>query len=75
MELDIAFLAKVTGDNSTAEHFLKASQARKEAIKSVFWNAEMGQWLDYWLNDSKCQVVSDAKVSGFLESVFIVQLS
>ncbi|KAL4651286.1 hypothetical protein ACB092_01G148300 [Castanea dentata] len=55
MELDIAFLAKVTGDNSTAEHFLKASQARKEAIKSVFWNAEMGQWLDYWLNDSTCQ--------------------
>ncbi|XP_030951761.1 trehalase isoform X3 [Quercus lobata] len=55
MELDIAFLAKVTGDNGTAEHFLKASQARKEAIKSVFWNAEMGQWLDYWLNDSTCQ--------------------
>ncbi|KAL0016088.1 hypothetical protein SO802_003157 [Lithocarpus litseifolius] len=55
MELDIAFLAKASGDNSTAEHFVKASQARKEAIKSVFWNAEMGQWLDYWLNDSTCQ--------------------
>uniref|UniRef100_A0A2N9H7U0 Trehalase n=1 Tax=Fagus sylvatica TaxID=28930 RepID=A0A2N9H7U0_FAGSY len=55
MELDIAFLAKVIGDNSTAELFVKASQARQEAIKSIFWNGEMGQWLDYWLNDSMCQ--------------------
>ncbi|XP_042948876.1 probable trehalase [Carya illinoinensis] len=55
MELDIAFLAKVTGDESTAEHFLKASQARVKAFKSIFWNSEMGQWLDYWLNDSACQ--------------------
>ena len=65
MELDIAFLAKVIGDNSTAELFVKASQARQEAIKSIFWNGEMGQWLDYWLNDSTCQVVSDEKFSSF----------
>lgn len=57
MELDIAFLAKVTGDERTTEHFLKASQARMKAFKSIFWNSEMGQWLDYWLNDSTCQVV------------------
>ncbi|KAG6636500.1 hypothetical protein CIPAW_11G115500 [Carya illinoinensis] len=40
---------------STAEHFLKGSQARMKAFKSIFWNSEMGQWLDYWLNDSTCQ--------------------
>ncbi|KAB1215511.1 Trehalase [Morella rubra] len=55
MELDIAALAKVTGDKSTAEHFLKASQDRVTAIKSIFWNSNKGQWLDYWLSDSTCQ--------------------
>lgn len=61
MELDIAALAKVTGDKSTAEHFLKASQDRVTAIKSIFWNSNKGQWLDYWLSDSTCQVVSLCK--------------
>ncbi|KAB1215506.1 Trehalase [Morella rubra] len=61
MELDIAALAKVTGDKSTAEHFLKASQDRVMAIKSIFWNSNKGQWLDYWLSDSTCQVVSLCK--------------
>ncbi|KAB1215510.1 Trehalase [Morella rubra] len=55
MELDIASLAKVTGDEKTAEHFLKASQDRLTAIKSIFWNSNKGQWLDYWLSDSTCQ--------------------
>ncbi|CAL2260699.1 unnamed protein product [Prunus armeniaca] len=54
MEHDIALLAKVTGDRNIAEHFLKASEARHEAIKTVFWNAEKGQWLDYWLGNSTC---------------------
>lgn len=62
MELDIAFLAKVTGDESIAESFLEASQARKKAINSIFWSKKMGQWLDYWLTkDTTCQVISSGK--------------
>ncbi|KAL2237403.1 UNVERIFIED_CONTAM: Trehalase, partial [Sesamum indicum] len=52
MELDISFLAHVVGDAVTAGRFSEASQARKKAINSVLWNAEMQQWLDYWLSDS-----------------------
>ncbi|KAK2664312.1 hypothetical protein Ddye_002886 [Dipteronia dyeriana] len=51
MELDIAFLAKVVGDNATSERFLVASTARKQAFNSIFWNEEKGQWLDYWINN------------------------
>lgn len=58
MELDIASLAKVVGDYDISKHFFEAAQAREKAISSVFWNAEMGQWLDYWLNDSSCKVLS-----------------
>lgn len=58
MELDITFLANVTGESSTAEHFTRASKARQTAMNSVFWNEEMGQWLDYWINtNSTSQVV------------------
>ncbi|KAK2978651.1 hypothetical protein RJ640_019108 [Escallonia rubra] len=49
MELDISFLANAVGENNTAAHFMEAAGARQEAMNSVFWNAEMGQWLDYWL--------------------------
>ncbi|XP_028099384.1 probable trehalase [Camellia sinensis] len=56
MELDIAFLANVTGDCTISVHFQEAAQARKQAMNSVFWNAEMGQWLDYWLsNGTTCK--------------------
>ncbi|CAK9170796.1 unnamed protein product, partial [Ilex paraguariensis] len=56
MELDIAFLANVIGESSIAARLMEASQARQKAMNSVFWNEEMGQWLDYWLqNDSKCK--------------------
>ncbi|XP_058179607.1 probable trehalase [Rhododendron vialii] len=56
MELNIAFLAKVTGDRITAARFLEAAEARKLAMNSVFWNEEMGQWLDYWISDkTKCK--------------------
>ncbi|XP_022735939.1 probable trehalase isoform X1 [Durio zibethinus] len=51
MELDIAFLAKIVGENTIAEDFLRASQTRQKAFNSVFWNENMGQWLDYWLNN------------------------
>ena len=58
MELDIAFLAKVVGENTIAEDFLRASQTREKAFNSVFWNENMGQWLDYWLNNgADCKVV------------------
>lgn len=60
MELNIAFFAKVTGDNSTAKHFLEISDVRKKAINSVFWNASMKQWLDCWLSNSTCEVFSSA---------------
>ncbi|XP_057510987.1 probable trehalase [Actinidia eriantha] len=50
MELNIAFLANVTGDCATSAHFLEAAEARKEAMNAVFWNEGMGQWLDYWLS-------------------------
>ncbi|KAB5564638.1 hypothetical protein DKX38_004692 [Salix brachista] len=49
MEQNIAFFANVLGHKSTMESFLEAAEARKNAINSVFWNDEMGQWLDYRL--------------------------
>lgn len=52
MELDVTFLANAIGDSITAERFREVSEARKKAINAIFWNAEMQQWLDYWLNDS-----------------------
>jgi len=59
MELDIAFFANVLGNKSTVESFLEAAEARKNAINSVFWNDEMGQWLDYRLtNGTICKVLS-----------------
>ncbi|XP_061965965.1 trehalase-like [Populus nigra] len=51
MELDIAFLANVLGNKATMESFLEAAEARKNAINSVFWNGEMGQWFDYRLTN------------------------
>ncbi|KAJ7952181.1 Trehalase [Quillaja saponaria] len=55
MELNIASFAKLTGDDTTAKHFLEASVARQKAINSVFWNEKKGQWLDYWLDNSTCK--------------------
>nr|XP_004503576.2 probable trehalase isoform X1 [Cicer arietinum] len=56
MELNIAFFAKVTGDNSTAKHFLQISDVRTKAMNSVFWNANMKQWLDCWLSNTTSEV-------------------
>ncbi|KAH9775001.1 Trehalase [Citrus sinensis] len=67
MELDIASMAQIVGDNRTAESFLKAAQARKQAINSVFWNKEKGQWLDYWINTCIVEKVKKSfQSSGFL---------
>ncbi|KAM3396545.1 putative trehalase [Capsicum galapagoense] len=52
MELDIAFLANLIGESSTVTHYTEASQNRQKAMNSILWNAEMGQWLDYWLGNS-----------------------
>lgn len=63
MELDIRFLANVTGESSTAERFTRASKARQTAMNSVFWNEQMGQWIDYWINtNSTSQVVVILKI-------------
>ena len=76
MELDIAFLANVIGESSIAARLMEASQARQKAINSVFWNEEMGQWLDYWLqNDSKCKVVFtlNLAISWFMKiAIYII---
>ncbi|KAL0313316.1 UNVERIFIED_CONTAM: Trehalase [Sesamum radiatum] len=70
MELDIAFLAHVVGDAVTAARFREASQARKKAINSVLWNAEMQQWLDYWLSDSNASKVHTWRRSGQNQKLF-----
>ena len=57
MELDISFLAKVMGDYTISKRFLKASQVRKKAIESIFWNEQTGQWHDYWVSNSKRTVL------------------
>lgn len=57
MELDISFLAKVSGNHSIAKQFLEASRAREKAIRAFFWNKRKGQWFDYWLNNcGSCKV-------------------
>ncbi|GLJ55871.1 hypothetical protein SUGI_1199660 [Cryptomeria japonica] len=55
MELNIAFFAKALGKNSVAKDFTQASIARQLAIDAIFWNNDMGQWLDYWLDQHKCE--------------------
>ena len=63
MELDIAALAKLVGDDATSEKNLKASRARHIAIDSILWNSEMEQWLDYWLPaDADCQVLTNGSL-------------
>ncbi|KAK4338529.1 hypothetical protein RND71_043016 [Anisodus tanguticus] len=52
MELDIAFLANIIGESSMVARFTEASQNKEKAMNSIFWNAEMGQWLDYWFANS-----------------------
>ncbi|XP_060206752.1 probable trehalase isoform X2 [Lycium barbarum] len=52
MEIDIVFLANIIGESSVVAQFTEASQNRQKAINCIFWHAEMGQWLDYWLGSS-----------------------
>ncbi|KAL9271179.1 putative trehalase [Drosera capensis] len=52
MEQDIAALAKAIGEKDVHTSFLKAAKARKRAFNVIFWNEEMGQWLDCWISCS-----------------------
>ncbi|XAR55173.1 Alpha,alpha-trehalase [Bertholletia excelsa] len=71
MELDIAFLANATGHPTTAVHYIKAAQARKKAINSIFWNEKMGQWVDYWLsNKTKCKDGQSWKAMNQNQNIF-----
>ncbi|CAL5437861.1 unnamed protein product [Camellia sinensis] len=45
MELDIVFLANVTGDCTISVHFQEAAQARKQAMNSVFGMQRWGNGL------------------------------
>lgn len=72
MELDISYLAHVSQDESTAEHFAEASKARQTAMNTVLWNEEMGQWLDYWIDANSssqvCTMVFVDTIISFTES-------
>ncbi|XP_031478061.1 probable trehalase [Nymphaea colorata] len=52
MELDLAHFAIILGNASVSEAYEAASKLRIEAMNSVFWNTERGQWLDYWFGNS-----------------------
>lgn len=58
MEYDISYFSKIIGDSSTSERFAAASKAHLAAIRSVFWNSDMAQWLDYWLIANNSEVLS-----------------
>ncbi|EEF43408.1 alpha,alpha-trehalase, putative [Ricinus communis] len=75
MELDIVLLARETGEESIADSFLKASQARKRAINSIFWNDKMGQWLDYWLANDTCQESETWRACNQNQNVFASNFS
>uniref|UniRef100_A0A0E0F014 alpha,alpha-trehalase n=1 Tax=Oryza meridionalis TaxID=40149 RepID=A0A0E0F014_9ORYZ len=71
MEQDIAFFAKLIGESTTSEIFSEASKARHNAIESVLWNADMEQWLDYWLpTDGNCQAVYQWKSNSQNRAIF-----
>ncbi|KAF3339889.1 putative trehalase [Carex littledalei] len=50
LEQDISTFAKIIGDNSTSQKFIEVSKSRKAAIRSLLWNPNLGQWVDYWLD-------------------------
>jgi alpha,alpha-trehalase len=71
MELDITSLAKATRDQIIAKKFSKASQMRKHALNSIFWNDKMGQWLDYWNDhDVSCKKSQRWKASNQNHNIY-----
>ncbi|KAH0448713.1 hypothetical protein IEQ34_022513 [Dendrobium chrysotoxum] len=69
-ELDIAFFAQKLGDIETYEKFIEASNARQFAMRSIFWNAEMNQWLDYWIRSDDCEDVHQFDVRNQNDRIF-----
>ncbi|KAF3328137.1 putative trehalase [Carex littledalei] len=51
LERDISTFTKIIGDNSTSQKFIEVSKSRKAAIRSLLWNPNLGQWVDYWLDE------------------------
>ncbi|TVU31968.1 hypothetical protein EJB05_23684 [Eragrostis curvula] len=71
MERDIAFFAKLIGENATSDKFLEASKARHIAIDSILWNSEMEQWLDYWIpTDGNSEGVYQWKPDSHNRNIF-----
>ncbi|ERN19328.1 probable trehalase [Amborella trichopoda] len=70
MELHIAFFAKLLGEASISRDFIAASEARRTAIKTIFWNSEMGQWLDYWLGNSRCEDIHKMEAHNQNQNIF-----
>ncbi len=72
MELDIAFLARATGDDTTERYYTTAANARRLAIQTILWNEDESQWFDYWLpvNNSKLQSVNSQRVRFSSQSLF-----
>ncbi|MCO5609105.1 hypothetical protein L7F22_063327 [Adiantum nelumboides] len=56
MEMNIAYIAEVLGNQIVAARFSKAAKARRLAINSIMWNDDMGQWFDYKLDIQHCEV-------------------
>lgn len=71
MERDIAYFAKLIGENATSEKFAEASKARHVAIDSILWNSDMEQWVDYWLpTDGEYQGVYQWKSNSQNRNIF-----
>ncbi|XP_020583130.1 probable trehalase [Phalaenopsis equestris] len=70
VELDITFFAQKLGDFEIAEKFLQASRARQLAMRSILWNAEMNQWLDYWLRPGDCEDVHQFEAGNQNDRIF-----
>ncbi|KAK8957765.1 putative trehalase [Platanthera zijinensis] len=71
VELDIAFFAKKLGHRHTYENYLKSSKARQSAMRSILWNKEMNQWLDYWLNSDDCQDVHQFEAKNQNANIYV----
>ena len=45
------------GNTTKSQHYQQLYTERQQKIQSVFWDAQAGQWFDYWLSsDSRHNV-------------------
>jgi len=64
LEAQIARLSAETGDTETAEHFQHKVDARREAIKRLLWNEQVGAFFDFdWQRDQQRSALSAATVA------------